>query len=130
MIRVKLLIVAAFTAITLNTWAQTPPAGGPPKTGAPQGGAPGGQMPGIGKVMGTVVDSETGKPISYAVVSVIKTKDKTVAGGGYTDDKGYFQIEALPPGLFKLKVTFIGYLETQTDSFMLSPRGLRSFLIR
>ncbi len=124
----RLLFIAVFAALTLIVNAQTPPAGGAPKTGTPpQGGAPGGQMPAIGKVMGTVVDSETGKPISYAVVSVIKIKDKSVTGGGYTDDKGYFQLENLPLGLVKLKVTFIGYLETQTDSFLLLPKNPEKF---
>lgn len=120
----KLTIIAVLTAITLGLNAQTPPAGGPPQGGGAPGG---GQMPAIGKVMGTVVDSETGKPVSYAVVSVVKLKDKTVAGGGYTDDKGYFQIENLPLGLVKLKITFIGYLETQTDSFLLIPKSPEKF---
>ena len=127
--QLQLVFIAVLAAFSLSVNAQTPPAGGAPKTGTPpQGGAPGGgQMPAIGKVIGTVVDSETGKPINYAVVSVVRIKDKTVAGGGYTDDKGYFQIEALPPGLFKLKVTFIGYLETLTDSFLLMPKNPEKF---
>lgn len=115
---IQLVVIAVFTAFTIGLSAQ-----------APQGGAPtgGGQMPAIGKVMGTVVDSETGKPVSYAVISVIKVKDQTIAGGGYTDDKGYFLLENLPLGLIKLKVTFIGYLEAQTDSFMLLPKAPEKF---
>lgn len=107
------------------------PAGGPPQGGAPKTGMPqGGGMPTIGKVHGIVVDGQTGQPMNYAVVSCVRAKDGSLAGGGYTDEKGYFSIENLPPGMFKLKLSFVGYLESVSDSFLLTPKSPEKYFTK
>ncbi len=121
---IRIIFITLFTALYLTSHSQAPAGGLPQGGNAPTGNQ---QMPAIGKVMGVVVDAETNLPISYAVVSVTRLKDKSIAGGGYTDDKGYFQIENLSPGLFKLKITFIGYIETTTDSFLITPKNSEKF---
>lgn len=127
----KTFITAAFAVLCFLVNAQMP-AGGPPQGGAPKGGMPqgGGQMPAIGKVHGIVIDGQTGQPMNYAVVSCVRTKDGLLAGGGYTDEKGYFSIENLPVGTFKLKMSFVGYIESVSDSFLLTPKSPEKYFTK
>ncbi len=62
-----------------------------------------------GKIIGKIIDESTKMPMSYANVSVFRIKDSTLVGGGITDDKGFFTIEKIRPGMYKIKVDFIGY---------------------
>ncbi len=123
-ISLKPFITALFAVFCFTLSAQMP-AGSPPT-----GSAPGGGAPAIGKVSGTVVDATTGLPVNYAVVSCIRTKDNGLVSGGYTDEKGYFLIESLPPGMFKLKITFLGFSEMLTDSFLITPKTPEKFFAK
>ncbi|MGQ9846191.1 MAG: TonB-dependent receptor domain-containing protein [Bacteroidales bacterium] len=62
-----------------------------------------------GYISGKVIDEQSKKPMPYANVSVFRMKDSTLAGGGITDDNGFFKIEKLKPGFYKIKIDFIGY---------------------
>lgn len=65
----------------------------------------------IGILVGSLLDSITKKPIEYASVKLISTKDSLVKGGIYTDDKGKIQLDEIPLGSYFIKVTFSGYAE-------------------
>lgn len=60
------------------------------------------------KITGTVMDTETGQPLEYASVSVLKRQDSTLVGGGITDIQGQFSVDARP-GKFIVQVQFISY---------------------
>ena len=62
-----------------------------------------------GKISGTVVDSITKKPVDYATVSLSKNKETKSINGGLADDKGYFKLDNIKPGKYRITITFIGY---------------------
>lgn len=53
---------------------------------------------------GTVASSRTGKPISGARVSIPE-----IQYGAITDEEGRFTIKKLPPGLYDVRVHYLGY---------------------
>lgn len=57
---------------------------------------------------GTVASSQTGKPISGARVSIPE-----IQYGAITDEEGRFTIEELPPGLYDVRVHYLGYTTNQ-----------------
>jgi len=58
-------------------------------------------------VLRGVVKSESGTPLSGAGVSIISTNKNAV-----TAQDGSFQIENVPAGNYKIKITYVGYNET------------------
>ena len=66
------------------------------------------------KMVGTVTDGQTGEPLPGAVVTVEQTTD-----GAVTDANGQFTFE-LYPGLYKLKVNFVGFEESEVSMFLKS----------
>lgn len=60
-----------------------------------------------GKIAGTVVDKETGQPLIGANIIIEGT-----SLGAATDVNGHYTILEVPPGTYKLKVSYIGYRNT------------------
>lgn len=59
---------------------------------------------------GTLIDSATNKPVSYATVSVFRAADTVLLSYRLSDDKGEFRIPGLPIATkLRLVVTFTGY---------------------
>jgi outer membrane receptor protein involved in Fe transport len=83
---------------------------------------PGSQQgaPPIGTVIGIVSDSATGQKIEYASVAVIAVADSSVKGGSITGADGSFSVTKLPPGTFRVRVTFMGYKEWYSVPFTIS----------
>lgn len=97
----------------------------------------------IGKVSGSVVDAASNQPIPFATVVLQKAEpsaarlasmpqevqdrirnapvDTSVVAGMVSDDKGRFSLENLPMGMYKLKVSFIGYKVAFKTDLALSP---------
>ncbi|MBL7979715.1 MAG: TonB-dependent receptor [Bacteroidetes Order II. Incertae sedis bacterium] len=106
----------------------------------PAGGA---NAPKIGKVSGAVVDAASNQPIPFATVVLQKSKpsparlatmpkemqeriqnappDSSVVAGMVSDEKGRFNLENLPYGTFKLKVSFIGYKAIVKTDLAITP---------
>ena len=78
----------------------------------------------IGKVFGAIHETKTNQPIEFATIAVLAVRDSSVAGGALTDGKGKFQIEELPFGRFKLRISFIGYKTFDTQPFVITPQSL------
>ena len=57
-----------------------------------------------GKITGTVLDQETGNPLPGVNVLLENT-----SMGAATDPEGEFVILDIPPGLYTVKLSFIGY---------------------
>lgn len=57
---------------------------------------------------GTVASSETGKPISGARISIPELQF-----GAISDEEGNFQVRELPPGLYDVRVHYLGYSTNQ-----------------
>ena len=63
-----------------------------------------------GRLTGTVVDGATGQPIAYASVAVLSAAGLPVSGGVCGSD-GQFVLAGLAPGIYAVRVSFLGYQE-------------------
>jgi hypothetical protein len=76
----------------------------------------------VGKISGTLIDSVTKQPLSYASVALFRASGKSPLNGVLTDEKGNFKIDGVHPGDYKIRITYVGYPEknvggiTTTDS--------------
>ncbi len=92
-----------------------------PSTGRTQRG-----LGNIGRLYGKVLDATTKEPIEFASVVVYKTINKkdSLIGGGLTKSNGDFNIDELPLGAVKLKVSFIGYRSFTKNDVIAPPDNL------
>lgn len=61
------------------------------------------------KVSGKVADAVTGKPVEYASVVLLRQADSSMVSGMYTTPAGTFAFNKVSPGIYVLRVTFMGY---------------------
>ena len=75
-----------------------------------------------GKISGKIIDSVSHKPIEYATVSMMVKgtdgKDKAI-NGTTSDGKGFFKLDNIADGDYKLFVYFMGY-QTAIKNFTIS----------
>jgi outer membrane receptor protein involved in Fe transport len=66
--------------------------------------------PATGSLTGTVLDSVSRQPVSYATVVLLEPapSEKAITGVG-ADDAGKFSLTKLPVGTFRLRVSYVGY---------------------
>ena len=64
---------------------------------------------GTGRIAGTVVDAESGRPIRFAHVLLRSPQEERLA---VTDGGGAFSFDRLPSGAYRLVIAKPGYLET------------------
>jgi len=69
------------------------------------------QLPREGRILGTVLDKETDKPIAGAIVEFPGTRLTAL----YTDEEGTFYTYKFPKGHINIKVTKKGYVPTEED---------------
>jgi outer membrane receptor protein involved in Fe transport len=79
--------------------------------------------PKIGKISGSVIDAQSGEKLPYATAVILNYTDSALVSGGITDENGFFQIDSVPLGLYRLKISFIGYPSWVSDSFRISFRN-------
>lgn len=78
-------------------------------TASAQLGGVGGGSSIVGKVSGTLVDSVSKSPLSYASVSIFRATGTSPINGVLTDEKGSFKLDNVHPGSYKLRITYVGY---------------------
>ncbi|TWF41260.1 outer membrane receptor protein involved in Fe transport [Chitinophaga polysaccharea] len=61
------------------------------------------------KVTGKIADIATGKPVEYASVVLLKQADSAMVTGAYTNPAGNFSLNNIAPGIYVLRITFMGY---------------------
>ena len=66
-------------------------------------------------VTGTLQDENTGKPVQYANVSLLRQSDSVMVSYTAADDKGAFTLQAVPKGKYRLVVFFVGYENYQQE---------------
>ena len=64
----------------------------------------------LGSISGSVSDETGSQALEFATVALYKVQDSSLVGGGITDVKGKFSVQARP-GQYYLKIAFIGYGE-------------------
>ena len=110
----KILIALSFLFTALITHAQMP--GGMP--------AGGGKMPSMsGRVYGKIVDATTKQPIEFASVIALRPMGKrdSMLGGGLTLQNGEFNIDNVPLGGIKVKISFLGFKDFVKQNVMIMP---------
>jgi len=98
------LLLLGLLLATQTLLAQAPPAGRA-------------TMPAIGKIYGKVFESGSRTAVEYATVTVLALKKDSIVGGSLVRSNGDFAIDKLPFGMYRVKISFIGYktLEKQVS---------------
>ena len=73
----------------------------------------------VHQVKGTVIDKSSRQPLEFINVLITGT-----GMGSVTDSIGHFTIEEVPPGIYRLQASAIGYKTTLTSEYILSTRNL------
>lgn len=68
---------------------------------------------GNGKIVGSVMDTETSQPVEFANIALIDPNTQKPVDGAVADEKGKFLIQKVSAGTYSVAISFIGY-ETQT----------------
>lgn len=76
-----------------------------------------------GTLRGIVSASDDGRPLQGANV-VLRTAEDSLAQAASTDSDGYYQLADLPPGRYRLRVSFVGF-STYRDTLRLDA-GVRN----
>ena len=111
------LFAAAFLVAPLLGYGQGAPGGGRPATATaaiPRSSA--------GRITGTVTEAATGKPISYATVSVLDAAGKAINGGVAGDD-GKFVLPGIPAGTYTVQITFLGFKDETRPGVVVTTGG-------
>ncbi len=73
----------------------------------------------VHQIKGTVIDKISRKPLEFINVLITGT-----GMGGVTDSIGHFIIKEVPPGIYRLQASAVGYKTTLTSEYILSTRNL------
>lgn len=63
----------------------------------------------VGEVVGRLVDSASGRPVTTGSVAVRRATDSAFASGALPKDDGSFRVDGLTPGRYTLRVRVIGF---------------------
>ena len=72
-------------------------------------------------IVGTIINSETNKPIQYASVTLIDNQSNEIISGQLTDIDGYFTLSNSKKGNYRIEVKFIGFTPLIGDDFIFDP---------
>lgn len=73
-------------------------------------------------VRGRVVDASSKAPLAYAGIRMVNPATNQPAGGGLSNDSGYFSIQ-LPTGKYFAEIEFMGYAKFRSKEFSLATTG-------
>ncbi|TKG97433.1 TonB-dependent receptor [Puteibacter caeruleilacunae] len=71
-----------------------------------------------GSVSGTIVTPKK-NAVLFCNVALLSSDSSQIAGGAVTDSVGYFRIEHIPPGIYKLQAHYIGFDPYEHDSLQI-----------
>jgi len=70
------------------------------------------------KISGTLTDSLTHEPVSFATVALLNQQTKVPVKGIQTDTSGNFVLENVPAGKFTLRVSYVGYRDVFKENIL------------
>ena len=73
----------------------------------------------VHQIKGTVIEKNSRQPLEFINVMVLGLNK-----GGVTNAEGHFTIEQVPPGIYRLQATAIGYKSVTTPEYILSTKDL------
>ena len=71
------------------------------------------------RIKGTVIDKASRQPLEFINVLVLG-----LGRGGVTDAKGHFNIGEVPPGIYRLQASAVGYKTILTPEYIVSTKDL------
>ena len=71
------------------------------------------------QIKGTVIDKNSRQPLEFINVMIIGLNK-----GSVTNVEGRFTIEQVPPGIYRLQASAIGYKSVTTSEYILSTKNL------
>ncbi len=74
-----------------------------------------------GRIVGEITDGQSGTPIDYASVVLIKVSDGKEADGTVSDEKGSFKFPSVKLGKYNVHVSFVGYQPMVISNVELTP---------
>jgi hypothetical protein len=81
-----------------------------------------------GLISGSVADSTSGEPVSFATIALIKPPDTNSMTGTVSDEAGIFSLKNIPNGRYRLMVSFIGYESRIIEGINISSATLEADL--
>ncbi|WP_246050267.1 TonB-dependent receptor domain-containing protein [Neolewinella litorea] len=102
-----LLLLSLFTTAL---YAQPPGAGG---------GAPSIK----GTIRGQVLDAQSGDPVEFATIVLLSADGEQQINGTLSETDGSFKLVNVAPGDYRLKASFLGYLEQTLDEVKTTKRS-------
>ncbi|MBD1393477.1 outer membrane beta-barrel family protein [Mucilaginibacter glaciei] len=91
------LLLLLLTLITVSTYAQAPKTGNTIVTGSLQ--------------------TEQGKPLDYATVTLLRAKDSSVVKGTLSNDAGKYTLDHIAAGTYIIAATNMGYVKSCSPTF-------------
>ncbi len=73
------------------------------------------------QIYGSVIDSVTNQAIEYVSISVIESNDNILTGG-ITSSDGLFKIDKIKPGIYKIRIEYMGFTTIEIPNIKLSFR--------
>ncbi len=74
-------------------------------------------------ISGCVHDADLKEPLVQATIQLFRSKDSTFVGGTVTDIRGNFSVKAPTNGIYRLKVTSIGFLPMEREVTLRREQG-------
>ena len=74
-------------------------------------------------VSGHVTDADAKESMAQATVQLFRSKDSTFVGGTVTDLHGNFSVEAPANGIYRLKISSVGYQALEREVTLRNNRG-------
>jgi len=77
----------------------------------------------LGTISGNVFDTINGQPVEYANIVLYAKMDSSQITGTITDKNGSFLLSDLHPGLYFVKIDFMGYEEKRIQDITIKPNA-------
>ena len=74
---------------------------------------------GAGALKGRVFDSETEEPLAFA--NIVIEDNENMVGGATSDFDGNYIIKPVPPGVYDLTATYMGYKTLKVNNLIINP---------
>jgi len=78
-----------------------------------------------GVIQGKILETQSRLPVEYANVALVDTVKKIIIGGAVTDSTGLFTLTNVPPGIYFLNYSFIGYEKKRSGPVRISRKNNR-----
>lgn len=92
----------------------------PPGGGRGMGGGGNMPRPAIGILKVKIQDRE-GKAVPFASVALLKMRDSSLATGGISDGEGVVNLEKIPVGAYKIRISSVGFITQKLGPYRFTP---------